>query len=144
MSGGGGVEKKFLVPTYSFFFFRGIPRRRGGGVRKKICAQFFSGPQNLKFPQLYPTSLGLFRVSENPNLQIGATKPEPFLENGRTNDAQLAKVAREKQRTVPLISWWTLDGRCHSLAHLLDTMIRRRAAMLGRHKEHADAGVYLR
>ena len=46
--GGGGVEKKFLVPAYSFFF-GGYPRR-GRGVRKKIRAKIFSGPQNLKIP----------------------------------------------------------------------------------------------
>ena len=34
----------------------------------------------------------------------GATKPVPFLKNGRTNDAALAELAHEKQWTVAIIS----------------------------------------
>ena len=51
--GGGGV----LVPAYSFFV-GGYPRR-GREVRKKIRAKIFSGPQNLKFPEVYATCLGV-------------------------------------------------------------------------------------
>ena len=36
---GGGVEKKFLVPAYNFFF-GGYPRR-GRGVRKKNSRENF-------------------------------------------------------------------------------------------------------
>ena len=53
---GGGVEKNILVPAYSFFF-EGYPWRRGG--RYENSHEIFSGPQNLKFPKLYPNSLGL-------------------------------------------------------------------------------------
>ena len=35
------------------------PGGGGGGARKNFRAKIFSGPQNLKFPQLYPASLGL-------------------------------------------------------------------------------------
>ena len=54
----GGVEKNSWY-LRTAFFFAGYPRRRGGGGTKKNLRQIFSGPQNLKFPQLYPTSLGL-------------------------------------------------------------------------------------
>ena len=63
----------------------------------------------------------------------GATNPAPFLKNERTNYAELAIVAHEKQWTLPVISWWTLDGCCY--------LIRQKAAMCGQHK-HADVGIY--
>ena len=50
--GGGGI----LVPAYSFFL-GGIPAG-GGGYKKNLRKKNF-GPQNLKLPQLCPTSLGL-------------------------------------------------------------------------------------
>ena len=52
---GGGIEKKSLVPAYSFFI-GGTPGGGGGGGRKKFARNFFLV---MKFPQLYPTSLGL-------------------------------------------------------------------------------------
>ena len=55
--GSGGLEKNSWYRRTAFFS-GGYRRRRGGGY-KKIRAKFFSRPQNLKFPQLYPTSLGL-------------------------------------------------------------------------------------
>ena len=55
--GGGGRKKSWYWCTA--FFFLGLPLEEGGGGDKRICVKFFSGPQTLKFPQLYPTSLGL-------------------------------------------------------------------------------------
>ena len=49
---GGGVEKKFLVPAYSFFF-GGYPRR-GGGVRKKNSRKFFPPPPPGQVFEHYP------------------------------------------------------------------------------------------
>ena len=56
--GRGGRWKKIPGTSVQLFFFGRYPRRRGGGA-EKIRMKSFSGPQNLKFPQLYLTSLGL-------------------------------------------------------------------------------------
>ena len=55
---GGRVKKNSWYRRTAFFFGGYLRRRWGGGVRKKFT-KIFSGPQNLNFPQLYPTSLGL-------------------------------------------------------------------------------------
>ena len=68
----GRGRKKFLVPAYSFGG-GGYPRRRGGGVRKKIRAKIFSRTQNLKFAQLYPTSLeGARRIFFKATIEVSA------------------------------------------------------------------------
>ena len=41
---GGGVEKKFLVLAYSFFF-GGYPRRGRGVRKKKFARKFFPDPK---------------------------------------------------------------------------------------------------
>ena len=73
---GGGSRKKFPSTGVQLFFFREYPGRRGGGDRAKS----FSGPENLKFHQLYPTSLGLegarrifFKVTIDVSANMGGT-----------------------------------------------------------------------
>ena len=56
--GGKGVVKKVPGTGVQLFFFSGNTPGGEGGY-KKIHAKFVSGPQKLKFSQLYPTSLGL-------------------------------------------------------------------------------------
>ena len=56
--GGGGRKNSLYMQT---IFFRGYPRR--GGLYEKIRAKIFFGSQDLKVPQLYPTSLGLERAT---------------------------------------------------------------------------------
>ena len=62
LGGGGGGHQNGSTPDYQGgggkkipgtgvqLFFRGVPPEGEGGTKKKICANFFSGPQNLKFP----------------------------------------------------------------------------------------------
>ena len=55
----GGVEKNSRYRHAAFLFSGGTLGGRGGGVLKKICAHFFSGPKTLKLPDLYICSLDL-------------------------------------------------------------------------------------
>ena len=52
-SGGGGVEKKFLVPAYGFFS-RGVPPEGEGGTKKKFARKFFPDPETSNFLKSTP------------------------------------------------------------------------------------------
>ena len=75
---------------------------------------------------------GIPCLGKSESATSGATKPVPFLKKAQINYAGLANSAHERQWTVAVISWWTL----------LNIMIRRKAAMCGQHKEHADISMY--
>ena len=65
--------------------------------------------------QLPLTGRDIQCLGKSESANSGATKRVPFLKSERTNFAGLAKDAHDKQWTVTVISWWTLDGCCSFL-----------------------------